>query len=583
LSGTDFDALFSRERLLLMEARHAQAISRRWSIGVFALLLALLGTLSDALTISWQWAVALAFTEWVLNATALWLQRSGRFAPFQFWGMLVVDTAVVSGIVVALGREGYLGLPLIVFMVGAYALGMPLAARVNLWLAAVLYPGARWAGHSLVGADLVWELVAMETLFLFGSAYFALTGPVSYTRRLRRVRQAMARMAEGDFTAALGSRSLDDVGFLSISVNSMASRVGDMVREIQTRAQALSGFADELAAAAAEVRVAARRIGDVTAEAADDSTRQMALVEGSGERLDRVAADGAALRAEAASSAEEARVLREEAEAHARRVHGAGELLVHLGEDYRRLETAVDGLEAAGNRVSGFVSAIGEIAEQTNLLALNAAIEAARAGEQGRGFAVVAGEVRALANQASASAADVAAVVAETAGALAGVRERLHAGNARIAGVGDVAGSGREALGTIVDGLDRTVAFVARIATEVERQAGALEALREDAAGVRRIAEASVARAREAAAASEEQQAVVEQLAGTSRRTAGTAADLDALAARFRVAEAGTDAPAAPDAPELPTVSPEPVPARRPPAGIGAAGSDGRLPAGTGA
>jgi methyl-accepting chemotaxis protein len=562
VSGTDFDALFSRERLLVMEARHAQAIAKRWSFGAFALLLALVGTLTDALIITWQWALALALAEWAFNGAALWLARSGRFRPWQFWGMMLVDTVVLSGIVVALGPEGYLVLPLMIFTVAAHALGMPLAARVNLWLAAPLYFLARAWGLERVGIEVRWELVAIETLFLLGSAYFALLGPVSYTRRLRKVRQAMAQMEEGDFTTALGSRSLDDIGFLSISINSMASRVGEMVREIQTRSQSLAGFADELAAAASEVRDAARRIGAATGETADDAGRQLALIAGSGDALERTATEGAALGREAGESAAEARVLRGEAEAHAERIQRAGSLLVELGEDYRGLEAAIDGLEAAGTRVSGFVEAIGEIAEQTNLLALNAAIEAARAGEQGRGFAVVAGEVRALATQAAASASDVGTVVAETARAIADVRERLHAGSLRITDVGEVAGAGRDSLVSIVDGLGRTVAFVERIARDVERQAESLQALRDDVGGVRGIAEASVARARQAAADTEAQQVVVEQLAGTSARAAETAADLDALAGRFTVAEGESAPPPAPTAPppSAPTVEIAEVP-----------------------
>ena len=47
----------------------------------------------------------------------------------------------------------------------------------------------------------------------------------------------------------------------------------------------------------------------------------------------------------------------------------------------------------------------------TNLLALNAAIEAARAGKHGKGFAVVAEEIRRLAEQSGAAAAEAGGLV----------------------------------------------------------------------------------------------------------------------------------------------------------------------------
>ncbi|HEX8694585.1 MAG TPA: methyl-accepting chemotaxis protein [Longimicrobium sp.] len=535
---TDLRELFARERVLVMRERHRQAIVMRWALVFLAVALAVLGRLTGSTAVTWAWAAGLSLTTFLGNLAVDRLERAGRFHPWQFWGIVALDTVVMAGFAWALGPHGYLVLPYLVFAVGGYALGMPRAAQVQLALAALFYPLGRWLGLGRVEDASPW-LVLIEWLVLLGTGWLSMSGPAAYTRRLRRVRQALARAEQGDFTARLPERHLDDLGFLSVSVNSMSKTVGRAVREIQERAQSLARLADELAGTAEEVREAARRIGAGTGEAARAARDQLALVETSGRALETVSREGEHLREEAARSSEAARGLAREAEAHAARIGRAAGVLLELGEDYRRLEAAVGALETAGTRVSGFVATIGDIAEQTNLLALNAAIEAARAGEQGRGFAIVAGEVRELAAQAAASAAEVSGVVGQTAAALAEVRERLAAGSERIGGVGDVAESGRESLGSIVQGLGRTVRFIEQISRDVERQAGALEAIRDGVGRIRAIAEASEGRSRETAAESRAQEEAMEQLAETSLRTAGTASTLDALAARFQVAPAG--------------------------------------------
>ncbi|WP_348772536.1 methyl-accepting chemotaxis protein [Pseudoalteromonas luteoviolacea] len=82
-----------------------------------------------------------------------------------------------------------------------------------------------------------------------------------------------------------------------------------------------------------------------------------------------------------------------------------------LSENMSSMTDNISGLSHMADNIHTFVATISKISDQTNLLALNAAIEAARAGEAGRGFSVVADEVRALANNTSASANEVSELV----------------------------------------------------------------------------------------------------------------------------------------------------------------------------
>ncbi len=90
------------------------------------------------------------------------------------------------------------------------------------------------------------------------------------------------------------------------------------------------------------------------------------------------------------------------------------------------VNSQVEELREAGDKIKEAVKLISEIAEQTNLLALNATIEAARAGEAGKGFAVVINEVKNLANQTADATDEISRFVNDIQDAMGGTIEGIE-------------------------------------------------------------------------------------------------------------------------------------------------------------
>lgn len=532
----DFEALFTQERLLLMEARHSEAIRFRWAIVAITFFLALLGGWSENLSLAYGIGLGIAVFTLAANAAALALQRAGRFAPWQFWGMIGVDALLLFGLTLALETHGYLVLPLVILTVTGYALGMPRAALVQLVLASLVYPAGRYFGLHHAGVPATTGMIGLECLFLIGLGWLAVAASATFTYRLRHVRTALARVESGDFTVRLPHAHLDDIGFLSVSINRTLEGLGEMVREIQDQARSLATLSDQMAVTATEIQASAQQIGTTTGSLAEEAEQELGLVADGRRAVESATSDSGALRENAAHSAADARRLARDAGAKAGEAQRAGTLLVEVGEDFGRLRRSMQALDTARDRIGGFVNTIQEIARQTDLLALNAAIEAARAGADGRGFAVVAEEVRKLATQSARSATEVAAVVEHVRTAVGEVRQVLDAGNARIEGIGEVAESSRRALDELVEGFDRTAAFIEEFATSMDRQADGMGRLQESMQHIDRLARMAMDRSQHNAAATQEQVASMEEMAQTSQQLARMAEDLDELAARFRVA-----------------------------------------------
>jgi methyl-accepting chemotaxis protein len=342
------------------------------------------------------------------------------------------------------------------------------------------------------------------------------TGP------LRQIRDAMLRLAGGDFEVVLpGLDRADEIGavanavekFKLLAFEKARGEAAELVRRQQAEsemaqheAQAQAKAAAERAQAADQQAHAFRALGIALSKLSDgdftfrlndeipadyaqikddfnsaigrlremiqavaDSTCEVASAAGeissaTGDLSQRIELQAANLEQTSAAMEEISATVK----TNAQNAHQADQLTSSTrsvadrgGKVVAEAVQAMSRIEESSRQISDIIGVIDEIARQTNLLALNAAVEAARAGDAGRGFAVVASEVRGLAQRSSEAAKNIKSLIANSS-------ERVQEG------VGLVNRAGT-ALTEIMDSINKVADIVADIANASAEQSSGLE------------------------------------------------------------------------------------------------------------
>lgn len=253
----------------------------------------------------------------------------------------------------------------------------------------------------------------------------ALSGAVS------QINEVVAKMADSDFSTPITIELSGDLNILKQNINTALENLeqgfqsfnGSLTNLIEgdLTAHVVGDYKGELAVLQTTINTALDNIATIfidikkTSETALANIRQLAS---GNENLNERTQNQAASIEETAASMEEITSTVQNSLSNAKEANRLSSLAkadANQGEAVmQQAQEAIEGIQAASEKISDITTLIDSIAFQTNLLALNAAVEAARAGDHGRGFAVVAGEVRTLAQRTTEAAKEISTLVADT-------------------------------------------------------------------------------------------------------------------------------------------------------------------------
>jgi len=324
---------------------------------------------------------------------------------------------------------------------------------------------------------------------------------------LQAVTSALERMAEKDLTVSVPEVGSDEIGRLSVAMNTTVASMRGVLQSFAQGADTLSAATTEISARAVQSAGNAHSQSNKTNQIAAAAQEMTATI---GE-ISHNSEGAAAASRESAGTASQGGAIMQAAAATMEKIAAAT----------NSVSEKMTSLALRSEEIGKVVSVIQEISEQTNLLALNAAIEAARAGEHGRGFAVVAGEVRRLAERTKGATEEIAGAIRNIQDETRETLTVMHESRTAVeGGIGETAHA-RKSLEAVIESSKQVEHQIHLIATAATEQTAASGEISESAGQISQLSTETSQGAEEA----------VEAL----KSLASLASDLDGMARQFKL------------------------------------------------
>lgn len=386
------------------------------------------------------------------------------------------------------------------------------------------------ASSRIMVTTIILIILAIAVSVLIG--FFIST---SMGRTITRIIRVAGQAASGDLTVNLKSNRKDELGTLTVSINSMITNMRNLISQAATIASSVGLSASTVAATADHASSTSREISNAVQEISKGASFQATDAEqGSvkmnelAQKINIVSENSSAIEA---FSAETMNLTQ-------KGLSSVSELDQRTKETTNIISVIIDDIKSLDHNsksIGKIIKVIKGIADQTNLLALNAAIEAARAGAAGSGFAVVADEVRKLAEQSMEATNEIASIVRDTQNQTGEAVQRaemssgiLKLQNESLQKTIDIFRSISSSMEQLAAKVDNTMDAISEMESFKVQTVSAIE-------NISAVSEQTAASSQEITASTQEQLSGIEQLAAYAQQLNEAAQNLTKAISKFKV------------------------------------------------
>lgn len=253
--------------------------------------------------------------------------------------------------------------------------------------------------------------IALVAVGVIIAAFLGYLLSASMNGNIYHILNQLKKVAAGDLTIQLHSKSKDEFILLAAGINSMTDSMKALITNVTKASDSLNIAAEQVSSSSEKFVMTAGDIQNAVTEIdsgvsqldtnSADCLAQMDVLSGKINEISNETREIINLTESTGSSINEGISSMSILTESAKKTSEITDSVIH----------AIEALADQSRSIGQIVESINSIARETNLLSLNASIEAARAGESGRGFAVVAEQIRQLADQSAQSAGQIQVII----------------------------------------------------------------------------------------------------------------------------------------------------------------------------